>query len=159
MSLIVKTMSEWNSEEGSPEILFWVGSAGAFDDRAKKITRSFVKILNKAKVNFGVLGTEESASGDVAKRAGNEFLFQMQAMMNIEVLNSYNVFFFEPSMFIPHKAYAESDLADELVGSVVKIILSFDTHLTAPTLLFPLPEVKTVVEPLLVLYKINLPPL
>ena len=76
-----------------------------------------------------------------------------------EVLNSYNVFFFEPSMFIPHKAYAESDLADELVGSVVKIILSFDTHLTAPTLLFPLPEVKTVVEPLLVLYKINLPPL
>ena len=84
-------MSEWHSEGENPEILFWVGSAGAFDDRAKKITRSFVKILNKAKVNFGVLGTEESASGDVAKRAGNEFLFQMQAMMNIEVLSSYNI--------------------------------------------------------------------
>ena len=88
---MIKTMSEWHSEGENPEILFWVGSAGAFDDRAKKITRSFVKILNKAKVNFGVLGTEESASGDVAKRAGNEFLFQMQAMMNIEVLSSYNI--------------------------------------------------------------------
>ena len=79
------------AEGKEAEILFWVGSAGSFDDRAKKITRAFVKILNKAKVNFGVLGTEESSSGDAAKRAGNEFLFQMQAMMNIEVLNSYNV--------------------------------------------------------------------
>ena len=84
-------MSEWASEGKQPEILFWVGSAGSFDDRSKKITRSFVKILNKAKVQFGVLGVEESASGDVAKRAGNEFLFQMQAITNIEILNSYNV--------------------------------------------------------------------
>ena len=79
------------AEGKEAEILFWVGSAGSFDERAKKITRAFVKILNKAKVNFGVLGTEESSSGDAAKRAGNEFLFQMQAMMNIEVMNSYNV--------------------------------------------------------------------
>ena len=79
------------AEGKEAEILFWVGSAGSFDERAKKITRAFVKILNKAKVNFGVLGTEESSSGDAAKRAGNEFLFQMQAMMNIEVMNSYNI--------------------------------------------------------------------
>ena len=91
MNLKVKTMAEWVAEGKAPEILFWVGSAGSFDDRAKKITRSFVKILNQANVDFGVLGIEESASGDVAKRAGNEFLFQMQAMMNIEVMNSYNV--------------------------------------------------------------------
>ena len=91
MSLQVKTMADWMAEGKEAEILFWVGSAGSFDDRAKKITRAFVKILNKAKVNFGVLGAEESSSGDAAKRAGNEFLFQMQAMMNIEVMNSYNV--------------------------------------------------------------------
>ena len=91
MEITVKTMSDMVSKGESPEILYWVGSAGSFDDRAKKITRSFVKIMNHAKVNFGVLGTEESASGDVAKRAGNEFLFQMQALMNIEILNSYNV--------------------------------------------------------------------
>ena len=91
MNLEVKTMAEWAAEGQSPEILFWVGSAGSFDDRAKKITRSFVKIMNASNVKFGVLGTEESASGDVAKRAGNEFLFQMQAMMNIELLNSYNI--------------------------------------------------------------------
>lgn len=91
MNLQVKTMADWMAEGKEAEILFWVGSAGSFDDRAKKITRAFVKILNKAKVNFGVLGTEESSSGDAAKRAGNEFLFQMQAMMNIEVMNSYNI--------------------------------------------------------------------
>lgn len=87
----VKTMSDLVAQGKKPEILYWVGSAGSFDDRAKKITRSFVKIMNHAQVNFGVLGVEESASGDVAKRAGNEFLFQMQALMNIEILNSYNV--------------------------------------------------------------------
>ena len=91
MSLQVKTMAEWMAEGKEAEILFWVGSAGSFDERAKKITHAFVKIMNKAEVNFGVLGTEESSSGDAAKRAGNEFLFQMQAMMNIEVMNSYNV--------------------------------------------------------------------
>lgn len=89
--LQVKTMADFMGEGTYPDILFWVGSAGSFDDRAKKITKAFVKIMNKANVNFGVLGEEESCSGDVAKRAGNEFLFQMQAMMNIEVMNSYNI--------------------------------------------------------------------
>ena len=87
----IKTMAEFSSEGKIPEILFWVGSAGSFDDRAKKITKAFVYILNKAKINFSVLGIEESSSGDAAKRAGNEFLFQMQALTNIEILNSYNV--------------------------------------------------------------------
>jgi Fe-S oxidoreductase len=90
-NLIVPTMAQMMAEGKQPEILFWVGSAGSFDDRAKKITRAFVKILNKANVNFAVLGTEESCTGDIAKRAGNEFLFQMQAFMNIELLNAYEV--------------------------------------------------------------------
>lgn len=89
--LVVPTMSEMMAEGKQPEILFWVGSAGSYDERAKKITRAFVKILNRANVNFAVLGTEESCTGDVAKRAGNEFLFQMQALMNIELLNAYEV--------------------------------------------------------------------
>ena len=89
--LKVPTMAEYMAEGKQPEILFWVGSAGSYDDRAKKITKAFVKILNKANVDFAVLGTEESSTGDVAKRAGNEFLFQMQAMMNIELLNGYEV--------------------------------------------------------------------
>ncbi|WP_369995995.1 (Fe-S)-binding protein [Winogradskyella sp.] len=89
--LKVPTMAEYMAEGKQPEILFWVGSAGSYDDRAKKITKAFVKILNKANVDFAVLGTEESSTGDVAKRAGNEFLFQMQAMMNIELLNAYEV--------------------------------------------------------------------
>lgn len=89
--LKVPTMAEFMAEGKQPEILFWVGSAGSYDDRAKKITKAFVKILNKANVDFAVLGTEESNTGDVAKRAGNEFLFQMQAVMNIEVLNAYKV--------------------------------------------------------------------
>lgn len=89
--LSVKTMEAFMDEGKQPEILFWVGSAGSYDDRAKKISRAFVKILNKANVEFAVLGPEESCTGDVAKRAGNEFLFQMQAMMNIEVLNGYEI--------------------------------------------------------------------
>lgn len=89
--LKVPTMAEYMAEGNQPEILFWVGSAGSYDDRAKKITKAFVKLLNNANVNFAVLGAEESNTGDVAKRAGNEFLFQMQAMMNIEVLNAYEV--------------------------------------------------------------------
>ena len=89
--LQVKTMAKFMQEGKEVDILFWVGSAGSFDDRVKKITRAFVKIMNTAGVNFGVLGSEESSSGDAAKRAGNEFLFQMQAMMNIEVMNGYNV--------------------------------------------------------------------
>lgn len=89
--LKVPTMAECMAEGRQPEVLFWVGAAGSYDDRAKKITRAFVKILNKAKVDFAVLGTEESSTGDVAKRAGNEFLFQMQALSNIELLNAYQV--------------------------------------------------------------------
>ncbi|APY12589.1 CoB--CoM heterodisulfide reductase [Seonamhaeicola sp. S2-3] len=89
--LKVPIMADLMAEGKKPEVLFWVGSAGSFDDRAKKITKAFVKILNKAEVDFAVLGTEESCTGDVAKRAGNEFLFQMQALMNIEVLNAYGV--------------------------------------------------------------------
>ena len=87
--LIVPTMAELLAQGKQPEVLFWVGCAGSFDDRAKKITKAFVRILNRANVEFAVLGTEESCTGDPAKRAGNEFLFQMQAMMNIEVLNAY----------------------------------------------------------------------
>ena len=89
--LKVPTMADLMAEGKQPEILFWVGSAGSFDDRAKKITKAFVKILNKANVNFAVLGTEESCTGDIAKRAGNEFLFQMQAVTNIEILNAYEI--------------------------------------------------------------------
>jgi heterodisulfide reductase subunit D len=87
----VKTMAEMTASGQQPEVLFWVGCAGSFDDRAKKITRAFVKILNNVNVPFAVLGTEESCTGDPAKRAGNEFLFQMQAMGNIQVLNAYEV--------------------------------------------------------------------
>jgi Fe-S oxidoreductase len=84
-------MAEFFAAGTVPEVLFWVGCAGSFDDRAKKITKAFVKILNKANVSFAVLGTEESCTGDPAKRAGNEFLFQMQAVTNIEVLNAYEI--------------------------------------------------------------------
>jgi len=87
--LNVPTMAEMMAQGKQPEVLFWVGCAGSFDDRAKKITKAFVRILNRANVEFAVLGTEESCTGEPAKRAGNEFLFQMQAMMNIEVLNAY----------------------------------------------------------------------
>ena len=84
-------MAQMFADGQTPEVLFWVGCAGSFDDRAKKITKAFVKILNRANVSFAVLGTEESCSGDPAKRAGNEFLFQMQAFGNIQVLNAYGV--------------------------------------------------------------------
>lgn len=89
--LKVPTMAEYMAQGKQPEVLFWVGCAGSFDDRAKKITKAFVKLLNKANVDFAVLGAEESCTGDPAKRAGNEFLFQMQAVTNIEVLNAYEV--------------------------------------------------------------------
>ncbi len=86
--LNVPVMSQ---KSGSPEFLLWVGSAGAFDDRYKKVLRAFVGILNHLEVDFAVLGTEESDSGDIARRAGNEMLFQMQALTNIEILNGYKV--------------------------------------------------------------------
>ena len=87
----VPTMAEMMAKGESPDVLFWVGCAGSFDDRAKKITKAFVKILNHLDYKFAVLGAEESCSGDPAKRAGNEFLFQMQAMANIELMNAYEV--------------------------------------------------------------------
>jgi Fe-S oxidoreductase len=90
-NLKVPTMASLMAEGRQPEVLFWVGCAGSFDDRAKKITKAFVKILNNIGVDFAVLGTEESCTGDPAKRAGNEFLFQMQAATNIEVLNAYEI--------------------------------------------------------------------
>jgi len=89
--LKVPTMTEFFAAGKQPEVLFWVGCAGSFDDRAKKITKAFVKLLNKAEVSFAVLGTEESCTGDPAKRSGNEFLFQMQAVTNIEVMNAYGI--------------------------------------------------------------------
>ena len=90
-TLTVPTVAEMVGRGEVPEVLFWVGCAGSFDDRAKKITKAIVKILNKADVKFAVLGTEEACTGDPAKRSGNEFLFQMQAMMNIQVLNGYEI--------------------------------------------------------------------
>jgi Fe-S oxidoreductase len=87
----VRTMAEMMASGEKPEILFWVGCAGSFDDRAKKVTKAIAKILHHAGVKFAVLGTEESCTGDPAKRAGNEFLFQMQAMNNIMVMNGYEV--------------------------------------------------------------------
>ena len=89
--LKIKTMADMMAAGESPEVLFWVGCAGSFDDRAKKITRAFARLLQQAEVSFAVLGTEESCTGDPAKRAGNEFLFQMQAVTNIEVMNAYEV--------------------------------------------------------------------
>ncbi len=91
ITLNVKTMAEMAAMGQSPEVLFWVGCAGSFDDRAKKITKAVAKILQHCEVSFAVLGTEESCTGDPARRAGNEFLFQMQAMNNINVLNAYEV--------------------------------------------------------------------
>ena len=85
------TMAEMAASGESPDILFWVGCAGAFDDRYKSVTQAFVKILQKAGLNFAVLGSEESCTGDPARRAGNEFLFQMMAVGNIQVLNGYQI--------------------------------------------------------------------
>jgi len=87
----VPTIAELAAKGESPEILFWVGCAGSYDDRYKRVTKAFVKILNSVDVKFAVLGTEESCTGDPARRAGNEFLFQMQAMSNIQVLNGYGI--------------------------------------------------------------------
>lgn len=91
MALTVPTLAEMNARGESTEVLFWVGCAGSFDDRAKRITKAIARILHAAEVPFAVLGAEESCTGDPAKRAGNEFLFQMQAAQNIAVLNGYGV--------------------------------------------------------------------
>lgn len=87
----IKTMAEYFASGESPEILFWVGCAGSFDQRAQKITKAFATILTKIGVKFAILGKEESCTGDPARRAGNEFIFQMMAQNNIMVLNNYEV--------------------------------------------------------------------
>jgi Fe-S oxidoreductase len=91
MDFKVPTMAEMAAAGEEPEILFWVGCAGSYDERAQRITRDICKILHHVGLRFAVLGKEESCTGDPAKRAGNEFLFQMQAISNIHVLNGYNI--------------------------------------------------------------------
>ncbi|HPT09559.1 MAG TPA: (Fe-S)-binding protein [Bacteroidales bacterium] len=87
----IPVMAELKARNEQPEYLFWVGCAGAFDDRYKKVAGAFIKILTHLKVSYAVLGKEESCTGDPARRAGNEMLYQMQALQNIELLNGYGV--------------------------------------------------------------------
>ncbi|MNS32510.1 (Fe-S)-binding protein [Edaphocola aurantiacus] len=89
--MTVKTMAEYMAEGTEPEVLFWVGCAGSFDQRAQRITKAFVQILNKVGIQFAILGQEEGCTGDPARRSGNEFLFQMMAYNNIQVLNGYGI--------------------------------------------------------------------
>ena len=89
--MAVKTIAEYVGAGEQPEILFWVGCAGSYDARARKISQAFAKVLQAAGISFAILGNEESCTGDPARRAGNEFLFQMSALQNIEVLNGYEV--------------------------------------------------------------------
>lgn len=84
-------MAEFSAKGESPEILFWVGCSGSYDQRAQKITRAFAAILDKVGIRYAVLGKEEICNGDPARRAGNEFLFQMMAYQNIQILNNYGV--------------------------------------------------------------------
>ena len=91
MKIEVPTLADLKEKNKKAEIVFWVGCAGSFDERAKKITKAFVKILVDSKISFAVLGSEEICTGDPAKRSGNEFLFQMQAMQNISTLDKYGV--------------------------------------------------------------------
>jgi len=87
----VKTMAEFLAEGETPEVLFWVGCAGSFDQRAQKITKAFATILHKVGIKYAILGKEEMCTGDPARRAGNEFLFQMMAYQNIQLLNNYEI--------------------------------------------------------------------
>ncbi|GMV78333.1 MAG: Fe-S oxidoreductase [Chitinophagaceae bacterium] len=87
----VNTMAELMANGETPEILFWVGCAGSFDQRAQKITKAFTTILDKVGIKFAILGKEEACTGDPARRAGNEFLFQMMAYQNIQTLNGYGI--------------------------------------------------------------------
>jgi len=90
-AISVPIMAELSAMGERPEYLYWVGCAGAFDDRYKKVARAFLKILHYTKTSYAVLGTEETCNGDPARRAGNEMLFQMQALQVIETLNAYEV--------------------------------------------------------------------
>ena len=85
--LNIKTLAE----DRNGEILFWVGCAGSFDERYKKVTKSFAKLMQKANIDFRILGTEEKCNGDTARRLGNEYLAQMMMMDNVETLNNYGV--------------------------------------------------------------------
>ncbi len=87
----IKTAAQYASEGKVPEVLFFVGCAGSFDERAQKVTKAFAKILHHCQVDFAILGNEEGCTGDPAKRSGNEFLFQMLAMNNIAVMNGYGI--------------------------------------------------------------------
>lgn len=87
----VPTIQELAASGKTPEVLFWVGCAGSFDARAQKITRAFAEILNKVGIDYAILGKEEACTGDPARRAGNEFLFQMMAYQNIQILNGYGI--------------------------------------------------------------------
>ena len=87
----IPTVAELFANGQTPDILFWVGCAGSFDQRAQKITKAFVTILDKLGINYAILGKEEMCTGDPVRRAGNEFMFQMMAYQNIQVLNNYNI--------------------------------------------------------------------
>jgi heterodisulfide reductase subunit D len=87
----VKSMAEYAANGEMPEVLFWVGCAGSFDQRAQKVTKAFAQILDKVGVKFAILGKEEMCTGDTARRSGNEFLFQMMAYNNIQTLNAYGI--------------------------------------------------------------------
>jgi len=87
----VPTIQDLAAQGKTPEILFWVGCAGSFDARAQKITKAFAEILNKVGIDYAILGKEEACTGDPARRAGNEFLFQMMAYQNIQILNGYGI--------------------------------------------------------------------
>lgn len=89
--MTVPTMAQLASEGRTPEILFWVGCAGSFDQRAQKITKAFATILHKVGIDYAILGKEEMCTGDPARRAGNEFMFQMMAYQNIQILNGYGI--------------------------------------------------------------------
>ena len=87
----IPVMADLMSKGETPEILFWVGCSGSYDQRAQKITRAFAGILNKIGIRYAILGKEEMCTGDPARRAGNEFLFQMMAYQNIQILNNYSI--------------------------------------------------------------------
>lgn len=89
--MTTRTIAELSANGESPEVLFWVGCAGSFDQRAQKITKAFVTILNKVGINYAILGKEEMCTGDPVRRAGNEFMFQMMAYQNIQILNNYGI--------------------------------------------------------------------
>src|ERR1700710_3290857 len=89
--MAVRTMAQMTAEGETPEVLFWVGCAGSFDQRAQKISKAFAYILDKVGINYAVLGKEEMCTGDPVRRAGNEFMFQMMAYQNIQTLNRYSV--------------------------------------------------------------------